>query len=514
MKYTIISLIIVFAVMLAACGGGQETAAPMTETAPELQPTLPAGSGEYGPTPGSNAAVAVLPTPASGAPSVTADINTYVRGGPGTNYPVYGALLGGVSASVTGRSEDGLWWVVSIPVAANGQGWVPGVHVTENNIDSVPVVMAPPVPPTVDFQPPAPDDPQGIALVETYVRSGPGATYPAYGIATPGMSAGILGQSEDSQYWVVRVDPANIGAGYAWVEKAYVQASNVDNIPTIQTPPPGTPVDINPPPEGVPTGIAIDYLNVRTGPGVNYPVLGVVAPGASGELSGKSQDGNWYAVKVSPDFYAAGQAWVAAAWVRTQNADGLPVLPAPPAPPGVEVPSPPPSQGGTGIAIEPINVRSGPGSQYPSYGVVPIGTEGQIIGVSEDGNWWVVAISTTIDPSGQGWVSAAYVLASGVEGVPVVPTPELPPITELPPAEGDVPVGIALEAINVRSGPGIEFPSYGIAPQGATGEVTGVLADGSWYQVKAPALSPDGFAWVAAAYVSVTNADKIPVVSP
>jgi uncharacterized protein YraI len=106
------------------------------------------------------------------------------------------------------------------------------------------------------------------------------------------------------------------------------------------------------------------------------------------------------------------------------------------------------------------------------------------------------------------------VLASNVEGVPVIATPEMPPVTDLPPAEGDVPVGTALEAINVRSGPGTEFPSYGIAPQGATGEVTGVLVDGTWYQIKAPALSPDGIAWVAAAYVTVTNAENIPVVSP
>jgi uncharacterized protein YraI len=514
LKNKLMPLIFIFAVVLAACGGGEETAAPSTEAVPGQETSMPADNGDYGPTPVPNAAVAVMPTPESGAPAVTADFNTYVRGGPGTNYPVYGAFLGGISASATGRSEDGTWWVISIPVAANGEGWVPAAYVTASNAGSVPVVAAPPVPPTVNFQPPAADDPQGTALVETYVRSGPGLTYPAYGIAEEGVTAGIIGQSEDSQYWVVRVDPANIGAGFAWVEKAYVQASNVDDVPTIQTPPQETVVDIVPPAAGVPTGVAIEYLNVRTGPGTIYPILGVVAPGATGELTGRSQDGNWYAVKVSPEFYATSQAWVASAWVRTENADSLPVLPAPALPPNVDVPAPPPSQGGIGVAIEPINVRSGPGSQYPSYGVVPIGTEGQIIGVSEDGNWWVVAISTTVDPSGQGWVSAAYVLARDVEGVPVVPTPEMPPITDLPPVEGDVPVGTALEAINVRSGPGTEFPSYGIAPQGATGEVTGVLADGTWYQIKAPALSPDGIAWVAAAYVTVTNAENIPVVSP
>lgn len=495
-------------VMAACSGGGGSVETAVTE------PTSAVPADDYGPTPDASAAVAILPTPAQGTPSAVADINLYVRSGPGLNYPVYGALLGGESASVVGKSQDGQWWTVGVPVAPTGQGWVPAALVSASNTESVQVVQAPPLPPTVEIQPPGPEDPQGTALVEAHVRRGPGTNYPSYGIVKPGMSAGIIGQSEDGQYWVVRVDPANIGLGHAWVAKVYVQAKNVENIPTIKTPPIGDTVNIEPPPAGVPSAIATDYLNVRTGPGTNYPILGVVPPGTSGQLVGISPDSSWYAAQVSPEYYAAGQAWVAAAWVVTQNVQDLPVIQPPPAPPSVEVPQPPDTSQATGIATEPINVRSGPGTQYPSYGAVPIGSAGQIVGVSEDGNWWVVSISQELDPSGQGWVNAAYVLAQGAENVPVIPTPPLPPTTELPPPAGDVAIGTALETINVRSGPGTQFPSYGIAPKGTTGEVTGVLTDGSWYQVKAPALSPDGIAWVAAAYVFVTNADNIPEVTP
>lgn len=498
-------VLIVFALILASCGSATET--PATEV-PEVQ-----SPADLGPTPDPNTAVSILPTPGAGAPAVVADINSWIRGGPGTNYPVYGAMLGGVSATVVGRSEDSQWWVISVPVAATGQGWISTAQVSSSNTDSVPVIPVPPIPPSIELQPPSENDPQATAVVEAYVRTGPGNNYPAYGIATTGSTGLVLGQSEDGLYWVVRLNPELVGAGFGWVAKGYTQAKNVENAPTIQTPPVDQPANVAPPPSGAPTGTAIDYLNVRTGPGTNYPILGVVAPGASAELAGKSQDGQWYAVKVAPEFYAAGQAWVAAPWVVTQNAENLPVLPAPPAPPVTEVP-PPPTGGAIGTALETINVRSGPGTQYPSYGVVPIGASGQIIGISEDGQWWVVAISVEIDPSGQGWVKSAYVLAQNVENVPVIPTPPVPPPTELPPPSGDVPIGTALEAINLRSGPGTQFPSYGIAPQGAQGEVIGVLADGSWYQVKAPAVSSDGTAWVSAAYVSVTNADKIPVVTP
>jgi hypothetical protein len=72
-----------------------------------------------------------------------------------------------------------------------------------------------------------------------------------------------------------------------------------------------------------------------------------------------------------------------------------------------------------------VNVRTGPGTAYPILGVAPQGTEGTLIGVSEDGAWWVAEVPTA--PSGMGWVAAAYILATGGAGnLPVVATPPLP----------------------------------------------------------------------------------------
>ena len=70
-----------------------------------------------------------------------------------------------------------------------------------------------------------------------------------------------------------------------------------------------------------------------------------------------------------------------------------------------------------------LNVRSGPGNSYTSYGVVSPGATAPIIGKSEDGTWWVVAISTSVAPNGQGWVSAAYIDAYNTQNVPVIPAP-------------------------------------------------------------------------------------------
>jgi hypothetical protein len=82
------------------------------------------------------------------------------------------------------------------------------------------------------------------------------------------------------------------------------------------------------------------------------------------------------------------------------------------------------SSTGRVIAEAGVNVRTGPGTDYPLVGVVSQGTEGEIVGVSEDGQWWVARVSTA--PNEQGWVAAAYVEATNADNVPVIPAPSLP----------------------------------------------------------------------------------------
>ena len=43
------------------------------------------------------------------------------------------------------------------------------------------------------------------------MRSGPGLQYPSYGVVQPGLSAEILGRSEDGSWWVVRVNAVEEG---------------------------------------------------------------------------------------------------------------------------------------------------------------------------------------------------------------------------------------------------------------------------------------------------------------
>jgi heat shock protein HslJ len=63
----------------------------------------------------------------------------------------------------------------------------------------------------------------------------------------------------------------------------------------------------------------------------------------------------------------------------------------------------------TAVTTDVINLRSGPGNEYPSYSILPVGTRFLVVGVSEDGSWWVVQVPTSVAPNGRGWVNANYV---------------------------------------------------------------------------------------------------------
>ena len=179
--------------------------------------------------------------------------------------------------------------------------------------------------------------------------------------------------------------------------------------------------------------------------------------------------------------------------------------------PGFSVPGP--GEGvPTAVAIEPIHVRSGPGSQYPSYGVVSIGTSGEVIGISEDGEWWVVKVSIEYAPDGRGWVKGEFVEVTNAENVPMIPTPPLGDI-EFPPPESDAPTASVLQPVHVRSGPSTDYLSYGIAPAGAAAEVVGISEDGLWWVVKISVdLSPEGQGWVSADFVEVIGGEDAPVI--
>lgn len=98
----------------------------------------------------------------------------------------------------------------------------------------------------------------------------------------------------------------------------------------------------------------------------------------------------------------------------------------------VELPAPAEGMAtGTVTAPDGIFLRTGPGTNYPYVGAAPVGTTGEIIGVSQDGAWWLANAPAL--PGGQVWGAAAFIEVTGTENVPVVAAPAIEPtLTDIP----------------------------------------------------------------------------------
>jgi heat shock protein HslJ len=99
-------------------------------------------------------------------------------------------------------------------------------------------------------------------------------------------------------------------------------------------------VELLAPDSGVPTGtvVAPNGVNIRSGPGTVYPIAGWAPNGVTGEIIGRSADGQWWAAPYTGS--PGGMGWVAGAYVQVTNVADVPVIPAPPPP--VPTPTPPP----------------------------------------------------------------------------------------------------------------------------------------------------------------------------
>jgi hypothetical protein len=128
------------------------TMSVQTQVALWVQQTIAAGNQGAAPpadTPQPPPAPQATNTPS--APMVSVSIDTNCRQGPGTVYPILGALLVGQSAEVVGRSHNSDNWIIKNP---NGYGtcWLWAQYATvSGDTSGVPVVQPPPTPTPTDI---------------------------------------------------------------------------------------------------------------------------------------------------------------------------------------------------------------------------------------------------------------------------------------------------------------------------------------------------------------------------
>ncbi len=115
-------------------------------------------------------------------------------------------------------------------------------------------------------------------------------------------------------------------------------------IPT-ETPTPAPPTETpTPEPTATPEGVTVTLsqnMNVRGGPGTNYPVVGPGPAGASASVLGRNSDSSWLQIEYPPG--PQGIGWIYAQLVQISgNPETVAVAEAPPPPPPpTPVPEPP-----------------------------------------------------------------------------------------------------------------------------------------------------------------------------
>lgn len=315
---------------------------------------------------------------------------------------------------------------------------------------------------------------------------------------------GIFVRAATSSPFTVKFDNLKV-----WVldDKFYPTQGTAPRFPRLR---------LRPPKEDQPTVTSTANLNVRSGPGTQFPVLGVAPEDTTGEVIGISPDGQWYAVKVPSDVSGNETAWVSSSYVSLENPGGAPISTTqPPLLPPQVVTTPPTPGSPTATMLETTTVRSGPTLEYPVFGVSPTGAKAEIAGINKDGEWWAIKLPTSISPDGLGWIYSAYVRTENAANVPTIQNPDPPKkITPAAPGTG-APGVITIEPINVRSGPGNAYPSYGTVPIGSILAVVGVSADGEYWVVNLPSeIASDNKGWVPARYVEDQNTQNVPVVRP
>ncbi len=168
-------------------------------------------------------------------------------------------------------------------------------------------------------------DPDGRFSVSFIFPAGP--EWEIHDLAT------VLARTNDGQLTaraLFRIEPEQVQPE----ETVLPLMPTVTPIPT-ETPTPlpaATPTPLPPPTEtpAPPALTATTNLNIRSGPGTGYSIIGLLRAGQSAEVTGLSFDRGWWQIEFSG--VPAERGWVSAWYVTTENVSNVPLVQAPSAP--------------------------------------------------------------------------------------------------------------------------------------------------------------------------------------
>ncbi len=209
-----------------------------------------------------------------------------------------------------------------------------------------------------------------------------------------------------------------------------------------------------------------NYVNVRSGPGLSYSVVGSANTGEKYSVTGVS--GSWYRID-----YKGSSGYVKNTYIDLSNG----------ASPQSASPQPQSQAQGTGVITgNYVRMRSGPSTSYSILGTYNNGTKMTITGQS--GDWYAVTYNGT-----KGYVYKQYLSQSGVTA----------DVTEMTSTAARTTTGV-----NLREGPSTAYTSKMVLPGGTAVTLTG--KSGQWYRVTYGSIS--GF--IHGSYVTTNTQQSAP----
>jgi uncharacterized protein YraI len=153
-------------------------------------------------------------------------------------------------------------------------------------------------------------------------------------------------------------------------------------------------------------GTTTTQVNVRAETSTASESLGLIGPFVKVDVIGKDSSGSWYQIIYTES--SVGKGWVRAEFVQVNLPAEIPL---------VETTS---GSGSavSGLVIQKVNVRNGPGVDYELLGVLNSSDVVFITGKDADGKWIQVEFASS--PDGKGWVTAEFLQMGNVESVPII----------------------------------------------------------------------------------------------
>lgn len=171
-------------------------------------------------------------------------------------------------------------------------------------------------------------------------------------------------------------------------------------------------------PEPLP-GLTLWQVNVRSGPGIYFSLLGQINQNQPVQITGVDASGEWFAIGYPSG--PEGRGWVTAEYIQSIGTDSLPILGLITLPNGTPAPQ--------ASLTQKLNVRNGPGTHYDSLGILPANAIVWLTGRNESGSWLLIDYPSA--PGGKGWVIAGFVQAQDILSLPALDSSGTP-LADLP----------------------------------------------------------------------------------